>query len=105
MDIKNKKEGTITVVDLSLQDMQVMEIPQAIIDDLILTLHQAQRSTVLIGGTSGQTANDVTLHSQRRRQRQQQQAIDSVIGRVMEFASEDVKSRLASSYRKSADLP
>lgn len=82
-----------------------MEIPQAIIDDLILTLHQAQHSTVLIGGTSGQTAHNVTLHSQSRRHRQQQQAIDSVIGTVLEFASEDVQTRLASSYQKSASLP
>jgi hypothetical protein len=85
--------------------MQVMEIPQAIIDDLILTLHQAQRSTVLIGGTSGQAVDAVSLHSNNRRHRQQQQAIASVIGTVLEFASEDVQSRLASSYRKSASLP
>ncbi len=82
-----------------------MEIPQSVIDDLILTLHQSQRSTVLIGGTSGQAANDVTLHSQSRRHRQQQQAIASAIGAVIEFASEDVQARLASSYRKSASLP
>jgi hypothetical protein len=81
-----------------------MEIPQAIIDDLILTLHQSQRSTVLIGGTSGQTANDVNLHNQSRRHRQQQQAIASVIGTVLEFASEDVQARLASSYQQSASL-
>jgi hypothetical protein len=66
-----------------------MEIPQTVIDDLILALHQSQRSTVLIGGTSGQAANDVT----------------SAIGAVIEFASEDVQARLASSYRKSASLP
>lgn len=82
-----------------------MEIPQAIIDDLILTLHQAQRSTVLIGGTNGQAADAVSLHNNNRRHRQQQQAIASVIGTVLEFASEDVQSRLASSYRKSASLP
>lgn len=82
-----------------------MEIPQAIIDDLILTLHQSRRSTVLIGGTSGQAAHDVTLHSQNRRHRQQQQAIASAIGAVIEFASEDVQARLASSYQKLASLP
>ncbi|MEB3289152.1 MAG: hypothetical protein VKI82_04500 [Leptolyngbya sp.] len=82
-----------------------MEIPQAIIDDLILTLHQAQRSTVLIGGTSGQTASDVSLHNQSRRHRQQQKAIATAISTVLEFASEDVQTRLASSYRKSASLP
>lgn len=82
-----------------------MEIPQAVIDDLILTLHQSQRATVLIGGTSGQAADTVSLHSNNRRHRQQQQAIASVIGTVMEFASEEVQARLAACYCKSASLP
>jgi hypothetical protein len=81
-----------------------MEIPQAVIDDLILTLHHAQRSTVLLGGTSGKAAHDVTLHTNNLRHRNQKQAIEAVIGTVLEFASDDVKARLASSYNKSADL-
>lgn len=82
-----------------------MDIPQSIIDDLILTLHQSQHSSALLGGTSGKTAHDVTLHTNSRRHRSQAQAIESVIGTVLEFASDDVKARLASSYRKSASLP
>ncbi|NJL48538.1 MAG: hypothetical protein HC929_14970 [Leptolyngbyaceae cyanobacterium SM2_5_2] len=81
-----------------------MEIPQSVIDELILTLHQAQHSAILLGGTSGKTSNDVTLYTEHVRHRSQRQAIETVISRVIEFASDDVQARLASSYRKSANL-
>ncbi|HIK43306.1 MAG TPA: hypothetical protein IGR64_00295 [Leptolyngbyaceae cyanobacterium M65_K2018_010] len=81
-----------------------MEIPQAIIDDLILTLHQARHGSVLLGGTSGKKSQDVTLHANSLRHRNQKHAIETAIGAVLEFASDDVKARLASSYNKSADL-
>jgi hypothetical protein len=82
-----------------------MEIPQAVIDDLILTLHHAQHSTVLLGGASGRTSRDVTLHVEHLRHRSQRQAIDAVISRVIEFASEDVKAQLSATYCKSSNLP
>ncbi len=82
-----------------------MDIPQAVIDDLILTLHHAQHSAIRLGGTSGKTASDVTLYTEHLRHRNQRQAIEAVIGRVIEFASEDVQTRLASAYSKSPNLP
>lgn len=82
-------------------DIPQATIPQAIIDDLILTLHQSQRSSVLLGGTSGKTAHDVTLHANSRRHRHQTQAIEAAISTVLEFASDELKARLASSYQKS----
>lgn len=82
-----------------------MEIPQSVIDELILKLHQTKHSTVLLGGTSGKADSDVALHSSRIRHRNQKQAIEDAIATVFEFASDNVKSRLGATYDRSADLP
>ena len=81
-----------------------MEIPQSVIDELILKLHQSKHSTILLGGTSGKADSDVALHSSRIRHRNQKQAIEDAIATVFEFASDNVKSRLGANYNKSADL-
>ncbi len=81
-----------------------MEIPQSIIDELILKLHQSKHSTILLGGTSGKADSDVALHSSRMRHRAQKQAIEDAISTVLEFASDNVKSRLGTSYDRSASL-
>jgi hypothetical protein len=81
-----------------------MEIPQSVIDEIILKLHQSKQSTVLLGGTNGKSAHDVALHTSKIRHRNQKQAIEDAIGVVLEFASDNVKARLGSTYAKSPDL-
>jgi dissimilatory sulfite reductase (desulfoviridin) alpha/beta subunit len=77
-----------------------MEIPQSVIDELILKLHQSKHSTILLGGTNGKNDGDVALKSSRMRHRAQKEAIEDAIAAVFEFASENVKSRLGESYSK-----
>jgi hypothetical protein len=77
-----------------------MEIPQSIIDELVLKLHQSKHSTILLGGTNGKTDGDVALQSSRIRQRAQKEAIEDAISAVFEFTSDNVKSRLGESYIK-----
>lgn len=82
-----------------------MEIPQSVIDELILKLHQSKHSTILLGGTNGRADSDVALHTSQIRHRTQKQAIEDAIATVLEFASDSVKSQLGANYRKSASLP
>lgn len=77
-----------------------MEIPQTVIDELVLKLHQSKHSTILLGGTSGKADRDVALHSSRIRHRAQRQAIEDAISTVLEFASDNVKSQVGASYNK-----
>jgi hypothetical protein len=77
-----------------------MEIPQSIIDELVLKLHQSKHSTILLGGTNGKTDGDVALQSSRIRHRAQKEAIEDAISAVFEFTSDNVKSRLGESYIK-----
>jgi hypothetical protein len=77
-----------------------MEIPQSVIDELILKLHQSKHSTILLGGTSGKADRDVALHSSRIRHQAQKQAIEDAISTVFEFASDNLKSQLGPSYNK-----
>lgn len=77
-----------------------MEIPQSVIDDLVLKLHQSKYSTILLGGTSGKSDRDVALHSSRIRHRAQKQAIEDAISAVFEFASDNVKTQLGPNYNK-----
>jgi hypothetical protein len=81
-----------------------MEIPQSVIDEVILKLHQSKQSHVLLGGTSGKSAHDVALHTSKLRHHHQKQAIEDAIGVVLEFASDNVKARLGKAYDQSADL-
>jgi hypothetical protein len=77
-----------------------MEIPQSVIDELILKLHQSKHSTILLGGTNGQPDRDVALHSSRMRHRAQKEAIEDAISTVLEFASDNVKSRVGTHHSK-----
>ena len=78
-----------------------MEIPQSIIDELVLKLHQSKHTTILLAGTSGKADHDLALQSSRIRHQAQKQAIEDAIATVLEFASENVKSQLGTNYHKS----
>ena len=77
-----------------------MDIPQEVIDDLILTLHQSQHHSILLGGTSGQPSADISLHASRIRHRHQKQAISAAISTMMEFASPHVQRKLGKRYQE-----
>lgn len=77
-----------------------MEIPQELIDELILTLHQSQNPATLLGCSSGLSTRNLSLQSSKIRHRHQQQAVAQTIHSMLEFASPHLQSRLGSTYRR-----
>lgn len=76
-----------------------MDIPQEVIDELILTLHQSQHPSIFLGGTSGRHGVEVAHHTHLVQHRHQTQAISAVIGSVLKFASPHVQHRVGSTYQ------